>query len=216
MYLWKRENGFTYQQRIPVTVESQLGKSPIRVNLGPLPAAVARKRANILSGAAMQLMDDPTMTRETLVHSLRALNAELQALNHKNFALPALIVRARQEADEVEAEGAESYARTLREKAQPLSIEKAGIPDFRKRLESIADALSKDVIAWESERETFQSIVRTLGSLDRQQNAVTGEPTQTTAVAVSRRPPFPVPVAKPVKSVSDGSGQGLGPPCFHS
>lgn len=165
MYLWKREGGFTFQQRIPVSVESQLGKSPIRVNLGPLPAAVARKRAIILSGAAMQLMDDPTMTRETLVHSLRALNAELQALNQKNFALPALIVKAHQEADEVEAEGAESYARTLREKAQRLSIEKAGIPDFRKRLESIADALSKDSIAWESERETFQSVVRTLGSL---------------------------------------------------
>ncbi|SSC64527.1 hypothetical protein [Ciceribacter selenitireducens] len=165
MYLWKRENGFTYQQRIPVSVESQFGKSPIRVNLGPLPAAAARKRAIILSGAAMQLMDDPTMTRETLVHSLRALNAELQVLKHKNFPLGALVVRAGQEADELEAEGAESYARTLREKAQRLAAEKAGIANFRQRLESIADALSKDSIAWESERETFQSVVRTLGSL---------------------------------------------------
>ncbi|TPP11515.1 hypothetical protein [Rhizobium glycinendophyticum] len=165
MYLWKRENGFTYQQRIPVSVESRFGKSPIRVNLGPLPAAAARKRAIILSGAAMQLMDDPTMTRETLVHSLRALNAELQALKHKNFPLGALVVRARQEADELEAEGAESDARTLREKAQRIAVEKAGIADFRKRLEAIADALSKDSIAWESERETFQSVVRTLGSL---------------------------------------------------
>lgn len=47
MYLWKRENGFTNQQRIPSNVESQFGKSSIRVNLGPLPAAAARKRAII-------------------------------------------------------------------------------------------------------------------------------------------------------------------------
>jgi hypothetical protein len=83
MYLWKRENGFAFQQRIPVNVESRFGKSPIRVNLGPLPAATARKRAIILSGAAMQLMDDPRVTRETRVHSLRALNEELDALKKK-------------------------------------------------------------------------------------------------------------------------------------
>lgn len=214
MYLWKRENGFTFQQRIPVSVESQFGKSPIRVTLGPLPAALARKRAIILSGAAIRLMDDPTMTRETLIHSLRALNAELQTLKRKNFPLGALVVKARQEADELEAEGAESYARTLREKAQRIAVEKAGIADFRKRLDAIADALSKDSIAWESERETFQSVVRTLGSLDRPQNAVTVEPTQTTVVTASRRPPFPTPVAKSVESVFDGIGQVSDPRAF--
>jgi len=73
MYLWKRENGFTFQQRIPASVESKFGKSLIRVNLGPLSAADARKRAIILSGAAIQLMDDPDITRETLVHSLRVI-----------------------------------------------------------------------------------------------------------------------------------------------
>lgn len=214
MYLWKRESGFTYQQRIPASVESQFGKSPIRLNLGPLTAAAARKRAIILSGAAMRMMDDPTMTRETLVHSLRALNAELQNLKRKSFPLGALVVKAHQEADELESEGAESYARTLREKAHRLSIEKAGIADFRKRLESIAEALSKDSIAWESERETFQSVVRTLGSLDRQQNAVTVEPTQTATVTVRRRPPLPASTPRPLDSVSDDCGPVSDPRAF--
>ncbi len=213
MYLWKRENGFTYQQRIPVSVEPQFGKSPIRVSLGPLSAAAARKRAIILSGAAMRLMDDPTMTRETLVHSLRALNSELQSLKRKSFPLGALAVKAHQEADELEAEGAETYARTLREKAQRLSDEKVGIAGFRERLESIAEALSKDSIAWEAERETFQSVVRTLGSLERGQNTVVVEPTQTTAVTMTRKPPSG-PVAKPIESVSDGIGQITDPRAF--
>ncbi|MEZ2219779.1 DUF6538 domain-containing protein, partial [Rhizobium sp. RCC_161_2] len=86
MYLWKRDNGFTYQQRIPASVESKFGKSPIRVNLGPLSAAEARKRAIILSGAAMQMMDEPNMTRDTLIHSLRALNEELKAIKSARFA----------------------------------------------------------------------------------------------------------------------------------
>ena len=168
MYLWKRENGFTYQQRIPASVESQFGKSPIRVNLGPLPAAAARKRAIILSGAAMQLMDDPTMTRETLIHSLRALNEELQTLNKRHFPLGIRTTTAIQEAKELEADGDHEGARHFRERAIKLAAEKASIKDFKQRLQTIADALSKDSVAWESERNTFETVVRTLGSLGAQ------------------------------------------------
>ncbi|WP_105415206.1 hypothetical protein [Neorhizobium sp. T25_27] len=178
MYLWKRENGFTFQQRIPVSVESQLGKSPIRVNLGPLPAAAARKRAIILSGAAMQLMDDPTMNRETLVHSLKALNAELQELHRRHFPLGLRITTAIQEADELESEGEIEAARVYRRKAKELADEKASIKDFKQRLQTIADALSKDSVAWEAERDTFQSVVRTLGSLGAQVQSPQIQPIQ--------------------------------------
>ncbi|MBY3504023.1 site-specific integrase [Rhizobium laguerreae] len=168
MYLWKREGGFTYQQRIPVSVESQFGKSPIRVNLGPLPAVAARKRAIILSGAAMQLMDDPTMNRETLIHSLKALNAELQELHRRHFPLGLRITTALQEANELESEGDIEAARVYRRKAKELAAEKASIKNFKQRLEVISSALSKDSVAWEAERDTYQSVVRTLGALGGQ------------------------------------------------
>ncbi|MBB3945688.1 hypothetical protein GGQ73_001623 [Rhizobium skierniewicense] len=165
MYLWKRENGFTYQQRIPVSVEFQFGKSPIRVNLGPLPAAAARKRAIILSGAAMRMMDDPTMTRETLAHSLKALNAELQELHRRHFPLGLRVTSRIQQAEEFEAEGDFEAAKVYRREAKELAAQKASLKDFKQRLQTIADALSRDSVAWEAERDTFQSVVRTLGSL---------------------------------------------------
>jgi hypothetical protein len=37
----------------PLASDLDWGESPIRVNLGPLPAAVVKKRAIILSGAAI-------------------------------------------------------------------------------------------------------------------------------------------------------------------
>ncbi|TAU97273.1 hypothetical protein ELI38_15480 [Rhizobium leguminosarum] len=168
MYLWKRENGFTFQQRIPISFESQFGKSPIRVNLGPLSAASARKRAIILSGAAMQLMDDAQMTRETLIHSLRALNDELQTLSKRHYPLGLRATMARQEAKELEADGDHDAARYFREKAIKLAGEKASVEDFKQRLQTIVDALSKDSIAWEAERNTFETVVRTLGSMGAQ------------------------------------------------
>ncbi|MBZ9788536.1 hypothetical protein K9B32_00055 [Rhizobium sp. 3T7] len=178
MYLWKRENGFTYQQRIPVSVESQFGKSPIRVNLGPLPVAAARKRAIILSGAAMRMMDDPTMTRETLSHSLKALNAELDELHRRHFPLGLRVSSRLQQAKEFESEGDHEAAQIYRRQAKELATQKASLQDFKQRLQTIADALSKDSVAWEAERDTFQSVVRTLGSLGAQVQSPQIQPIQ--------------------------------------
>lgn len=168
MYLWKRENGFTFQQRIPVNVESQFGKSPIRVNLGPLPAAEARKRAIILAGVATQLMDDPTMTRETLVHSLRALNEEIKAIKSARFAKGVAAYGAQFSRDEFLEMGAEELAAEQVNKLTLINAERSVLASFHKRLETIADALSKDSIAWDAERGTYQSVVQLLGSLERQ------------------------------------------------
>jgi integrase len=168
LYLWKRENGFTYQQRIPVNVESQFGKSPIRVSLGPLSAADARKRAIILSGAAMQMMDEPRMTRETLVHSLRALNDELKALKTAKFGKAVQIGGGKNRADEFLELGEPELSKRHLVKVEVLQAERDMLSSFNLQLNGIADALSKDAVAWEAERGTYQSVVQLLGSLDRQ------------------------------------------------
>lgn len=188
MYLWKRESGFTYQQRIPASVEIQFGKSPIRVNLGPLPAAAARKRAIILSGAAMRMMDDPTMTRETLSHSLKALNAELEELHRRHFPLGLRVTSRLQQAKEFESEGDHEAAQIYRRQAKELAAQKASLQEFKQRLQTISDALSKDSVAWEAERDTFQSVVRTLGSLGAQVQSPQIQPIQQ---------PQPIPQSQP-------------------
>jgi integrase len=180
VYLWKRENGFTYQQRIPAIVESQFGKSPIRVNLGPLPVSEARKRAIILSGAAMQLMDDPTMTRETLVHSLRALNEEIKAIKSARFAKGVAAYGAQFSRDEFLEMGAEELAAEQAHKLAVINAGRSVFASFHNRLETIANALSKDSIAWDAERSTYQSVVQLLGSLERQ-----APPTEVQRQAVS-------------------------------
>ncbi len=50
MYLTRRENGFRFQRRIPKNLEPILGKSPIRISLGNLPASDASHIARLLAG----------------------------------------------------------------------------------------------------------------------------------------------------------------------
>lgn len=50
MYLTRRENGFRFQRRIPKNLEPTLGKSPIRISLGNLPARDASHIARLLAG----------------------------------------------------------------------------------------------------------------------------------------------------------------------
>lgn len=194
MYLWKRENGFTFQQRVPVSMESIFGRSPIRVNLGPLSAADARKRAIILSGAAMQLMDDPNMTRETLVYSLRALNEELKAIKSARFSKGFEAYGVRKRRDEFAEMGAEEAAFDQETTLSRLETERAVLASFHGRLETIADAMSKDSIAWEAERGTYQSVVALLGSMEKQ-NAISVEPQHAKASSTPPRPPMSLPPA---------------------
>ncbi|MGR9310686.1 tyrosine-type recombinase/integrase [Rhizobium leguminosarum] len=201
MYLWKRENGFTFQQRIPASVESQFGKSPLRVNLGPLPAAEARKRAIILSGAAMQLMDDPNMTRETLVYSLRALNEELKAIKSARFSKGFEAYGVRKRRDEFAEWGADEAAHDQETTLSRLETERAVLASFHGRLETIADAMSKDSIAWEAERGTYQSVVALLGSMEKQ-NAVSVQSDQTSVISKPPRPSIPLSRAPVGPSIS--------------
>jgi integrase len=199
MYLWKRHNGFTYQQRVPVNVESKIGKSPIRVNLGPLSAAEAKKRAIILSGAAIQMMDEPGMTRETLVHSLRALNDELKAIRSAKFASGVASYGVQSQGKEYRDMGADELADEEDRKLVQISAERKVLIGFQRRLENIAEGLTKDAVAWEAERGTYQSVVALLGSLDRQ-NTISVNQSPPVAVERPLRPPMPFPAAPIAKA----------------
>lgn len=49
MYLTRRENGYRFQRRIPKSLESIFGKSPIRVPLGNWPLRDASRIARLLA-----------------------------------------------------------------------------------------------------------------------------------------------------------------------
>ena len=108
------------------------------------------------------------MTREILVHSLRALNEELKAVKRAHFANGVAAYGARQQRDEYLEMGAKELAAEEVSKLAEFSAEHRALSSFRTRLETIAAAMSKDSIAWEAERGTYQSVVQLLGSLERQ------------------------------------------------
>jgi len=89
MYLTFRNSGYRFQIAIPSCLHAILGRTPIRVNLGRIPAAIARKASRLLSGHSeavfMQLVVNPTdaglMTREMLKHTLETLAGEMQQLD---------------------------------------------------------------------------------------------------------------------------------------
>ncbi|MBY5894870.1 hypothetical protein HFN45_15990 [Rhizobium leguminosarum] len=77
MHLWRRGNRFTFQQRIPISFVNLLGRTPIRVAMGAISAADAKRRAKILAGNATAWMD-LGMTRKDIVNGLKAINESLQ------------------------------------------------------------------------------------------------------------------------------------------
>lgn len=61
MYLTRRENGFRFQRRIPKNLEPLLGKSPIRIHLGNLPARDASRIARLLASNSDLLFQKITL-----------------------------------------------------------------------------------------------------------------------------------------------------------
>jgi len=83
MYLTKRDNGYRFQRRIPKTLESILGSSPIRIHLGHLSACKAKLASRLLASHSDRLfldlirnrnqsMPDTTDPRDALIAELRA------------------------------------------------------------------------------------------------------------------------------------------------
>lgn len=54
-YLDRRRNGYRFQIAIPADLHGRIGKSPIRIPLGNVPASLARRAARLLSGHAERL-----------------------------------------------------------------------------------------------------------------------------------------------------------------
>lgn len=71
MYLWRRPSGFYFQMRIPARFAVNLGSTPFRVWLGPLPKQEAGRRAMVLAGEAIKGLGMGT-DRETLTQDLEA------------------------------------------------------------------------------------------------------------------------------------------------
>ena len=57
MYLTHRNSGFRFQIAIPVDLQRRLGRTPIRIPLGLISAALARRAARLLSGHAERLFN---------------------------------------------------------------------------------------------------------------------------------------------------------------
>src|SRR5690606_33904068 len=55
MYLTHRTNGFRFQIAVPADLYTRLGRTPIRIPLGLVPASAARRIARLLSGHAERL-----------------------------------------------------------------------------------------------------------------------------------------------------------------
>lgn len=171
MYLWHRPAGFTFQQGVPTRLQPKLGKSPIRVNLGPIPAEEARRRARILAGAMTSWIEEPTMTREILSASLTALAAEIRGIakedRHLGFAAGAYQSDINRLLDEGATDVEQRLADDLNNQRAAVVRRRQNLKGLRARLEKIGTALAEDKIAWQAERGTYESVVRVLGSIER-------------------------------------------------
>ncbi len=79
MYLSYRKNGVRFQIAVPYDLQDRIGRSPIRIALGRVSAADARRKARLLSGHAEQLFTAVRSSRrENMAADIRdAIIAEL-------------------------------------------------------------------------------------------------------------------------------------------
>ncbi|MCJ9723563.1 site-specific integrase [Agrobacterium sp. SHOUNA12C] len=87
MYLTHRKSGFRFQIAVPTDLQTRLGRTPIRIPLGNIPAADARRRARLLSGHVERLFiaararalrgGDMTDIRDKVIAELQAQLQEL-------------------------------------------------------------------------------------------------------------------------------------------
>ncbi|WP_336056858.1 tyrosine-type recombinase/integrase [Nitratireductor sp. CH_MIT9313-5] len=166
MYLWRRKSGYVFQMRIPAQQVKKLGKSPLRIPLGPLSAREAQRRATILAGSARLMMEEVGMTGEALSKSLTALAEEMRMLEKKEFSLGLRMVNAAPKWDDMTPEEMaqlESRRKTARELS--LQAERNATKAFRERLEALGNELQKDKLVWEAERSTYERIVKLASTL---------------------------------------------------
>jgi integrase len=164
MYLWFRPSGFIFQQGIPRRLHMRFGKTPIRVNLGLIPSDEARRRARILAGVMTARIEEATMTREILSASLSALAAEISGIErrdrHLMFTVPS-------HDDVMHADHDPAVSDLMQEHRSSAQQQRRNLKGVGKRLDKIGLAMADDKIAWQSERQTFETVVKVLGSVER-------------------------------------------------
>lgn len=169
-HLWNRPSGFVFQFHIPRRLFCIFGSTPLRINLGRLPAFEARWRATILAGRASVLLEADDMKRETVARSLKALADELKALKAKEAKADTEVnklsfnVMATKDYFTPEMRDIEAV------QTAPARAEKKASQSVRENLERIGKAIEQDGIAWQAERETFAHVLQSLASAS---NAVT-------------------------------------------
>ena len=171
MYLWRRSSGFTFQQRVPARLREKFGSSPIRINLGPISTEEARRRARILAGAMTDQIEEPSMTREVLSASLKALAAEIDRIRkqdmHLLFTMSSAADIREIDEDEFASDNDRGIAELMREHRASSIGRRNNLKGIRASLEKVGTALAKDKVAWEAERATYESVVEVLGSIGR-------------------------------------------------
>ncbi len=157
-HLWRRPSGFVFQLHIPQRFVESLGRTPIRIRLGPLPRAEANWFARILAGRGTVMLERG-MGRDVLSRSLAALAAELEALRKEEFragvrALPTWF----EEGEDPELIVHHQARRKIHE------AQRDTLRGVRQRLDGLGAALSQDGAAWEAERAMHDRLVDRLAS----------------------------------------------------
>jgi integrase len=169
MYLWRRPSGWVFQIRIPSSLVSRFGGTPLRVRLGAINASDARHRARILAGHATALM--MTMTdRKTVSNSLAALAEEMTQLRRDEFRAGVKILAAQSVWHSAEDEGVPldpaDLAEAKRREAEHRNF-RDSIRSLRNRLAVLGAAIEKDGAEWEGERTAYAKALTIIGTIEK-------------------------------------------------
>jgi integrase len=169
MYLWRRPSGWTFQIRIPSSLVSRFGATPLRIRLGAISGLEARHRARVLAGHATTLM--MTMTdRKTVSHSLAALAEEMAQLRRDEFSAGVKILAAqsvwRDAEDNHDPLDPAELAAAQRREADHRNF-RDSIRSIRNRLAAVGAAIEKDGANWEGERTAYDRMLAVMGSMER-------------------------------------------------
>lgn len=160
-YLDRRCNGYRFQIAIPADMQHQFGQTPLRIYLGRVSAADARRAARLLSGYAETVFmahrnrpADRTMTREALSESLAALAAEIDDIKKQDMRLRLQAANLAGGAREIEEDVAapdfmKSEAAGMRAAEAAAARKRKDLAKIQARLERIGAGIAADKAALE-------------------------------------------------------------------
>ena len=131
------------------------------------------------------------MTREVLSASLTALASEIDSIAKRDryllFMGPSAAEIHNIDNDDGATENERGIADLLRSERASVVRERKNLKGLRARLEKIGTALAEDKVAWQSERSTYESALRVLGSLKRPAAPAAIQPSPEKSCSVAAR-----------------------------